>query len=173
MPTSLLLKHLITLVINIGIHSLAFLSLFFFFCNCVEMHVTHAFQRQGHYLCEQHMPSSPINILLFSISISLLFHGPLHHLSQIYLQHCSVASLWPCLRIEKRQGIITCHLTDNGIPWSFHPFTFQGFVYKTTVGPVLCIFSPCIMGLSADVCFRNVSSYQFKVNMVETGVWLS
>lgn len=120
------------------------------------MHVTHAFQRQGHYLCEQHVPSSPLNMLPFSISISLLFHGPLHHLSQIYLQRCSVASLWPCQRMEKRQGIITCHLTDNGIPWSFHSFTFQGFVYKTTVRPVLCTFSSCIRGFSA-CCSGNVS----------------
>lgn len=81
----------------------------------------------------------------------------LHHLSQIYLPHYSVTPLWPCQRIEKIEGIITCHLTDNGIPWSFHPFTFQGFVYKTTVSPVLCIFSPCIMSQSADVCSRNVS----------------
>lgn len=99
----------------------------------------------------------------------------LHHLSQIPPTPCmcySAASLWPCHRTEKRQGIITCHLADNGIPWSLHLFPFKDLCRKTTADAARWMFG-CTWQAWAQIYVLDIyHSCRFGGNEVETGVSL-
>lgn len=101
------------------------------------------------------------------------FHGSsidlLHHLSQIYLPRYSAASLWPCRRTEKREGIITCHLADNGVPWSFHLFPFKDLKTKNNSWCCKRNIWSCLRAWAQIYALNMYHSYR---NEVETGVLL-
>lgn len=123
------------------------------------------------------MPLSVVNKLQFPFSISLLFHRPFTSFKSnlpppTHPMRYSTASLWPCHRTEKREGIITCHLADNGIPWSLHLFPFKDLCRKTTADAARRMFGRASRAW-AQIYVPNIyHSYRFGGNEVETGVSL-
>lgn len=123
-------------------------------------------------------PRNSLNVIYtlpFPFSIPLLFHRPFTSFkSNLPPPPCATwaATLWPCHRIEKREGIITCHLADNGIPWSIHLFPFKDLCRKTTADAARRMFGRASRAWAQIYVFDIYHSYRFGSKEVETGVSL-